>query len=99
VKREDGQVLPLAAILLTMAAIGVSMMLGIVQTALVGESRAQTAADAAALAGAAAGESAARKAASSNGGEVVRWRTEGADALVKVRVGESEAEARARRSR
>ena len=59
--------------------------------------RARTAADAAALAGAAEGEDAARRLAAANGGEVVlRSPVRGDEVVVRVRVGDVEAEARAR---
>ena len=96
-KQEKGQILPMAAILLVAAMVGFGVLLSVVQTALSDEAMAQTAADAAALAGAAAGESAAEVAAKANGAILLEWKTVGSDAVVKARVGRSEAQARARR--
>ena len=96
-RSEEGQVLPLVAILI--AVIGVMAM----QVARVGEAaglraRAQTAADAAALAGAAAGEDAARSEARANRGRLVDYREIDGDVQVKVKLGAATAEARARGS-
>lgn len=95
--REQGQVLPLVAIL--MALIGVLAM----QIARVGEAanlraRAQTAADAAALAGAAAGEKGAASEARANGGRLVSFREIDGDVQVSVELGPATARARARGS-
>jgi hypothetical protein len=59
--------------------------------------RAHAAADAAALAGAAEGEDAAREVADRNGAELVRWRIEGDDVWVEVRLGRARAVAKAHR--
>jgi len=58
--------------------------------------RARTAADAAALAGAAEGRAAAVRLADANDGRLLRYRPEGRDVVVTVRVGRADATARAR---
>jgi hypothetical protein len=61
--------------------------------------RARTAADAAALAGAADGTEAAQRLATANGGELLEMHGDGGEVVVRVRVGEVEAYARARATR
>src|SRR5262245_15528471 len=91
---DAGQVVPLAAALMVLM---VSALVALVPAvdALTARARATSAADAAALAGAAEGEDAARRLAVENGAELVEFRREGDEVVVRVRVGAVEAEARA----
>jgi hypothetical protein len=95
--RQRGQALPLALMLLALAALGALL---VTRTAAVAadRARAQQAADAAALAGAAAGRPAAERLAARNGGTVERYEQHGDTVTVRVRVGEAAATASARRS-
>lgn len=93
---ERGQVLPLVALVVVLGGV-CTVLLGRIGAAAVDRARARTAADAAALAGAAEGVGAARSIAAANGGEVVSYATAGADVVVRVRVGDATAPARARR--
>jgi hypothetical protein len=92
---DAGQVLPLAAALMVLVVTALVALVPAVE-ALTARARASTAADAAALAGAAEGEAAARQLAAANGAELVEFRREGEEVVVRVRVGAVEAEARAR---
>ena len=95
-RRDDrGQATPLA---LAMLAIVVAALVGLVPAglALADRARVRTAADAAALAGAADGEQAARDLAADNGGELVDFRRDGDEVVVRVRRGAVDAYARAR---
>jgi hypothetical protein len=96
-KSEEGQMMPLTALLSALLLAGAGLGLGLVCNAVLQTARAQTAADAAALAGVQTGETAARQAASANGGEVIRFTVEGTDAIVTARVGPAERTARAHR--
>lgn len=92
----EGQATPLMAVGLVLAALAALALVregGVVIDA----ARARTAADAAALAGAADGPEAAAALARANGGEILAVEVTGSDAVVRVRVGEAVAEARARR--
>ena len=93
---DRGQVVPLAAGVLVVAAVLVLALVPLVQGA-IERSRAVAAADLAALAGAAEGEAAAREVAAANGAELTEWSALGSDVWVEVRVGDARAEARARR--
>jgi len=92
---DRGQATPLAAALL---AIVIVAMVGLVPVgrALADRAHARTAADAAALAGAADGEDAARSLAADNGAELLEYRRAGDEVVVRVRVGDTDAWARAR---
>ena len=92
---DRGQATPLAAALL---AIVVVAMVGLVPDGrvLADRAAARTAADAAALAAAAEGEGAARTLAADNGAELLEYRRDGAEVVVRVRVGDADAWARAR---
>lgn len=92
---DRGQAVPLAA---AMLAIVVVALVGLVPAgrALADRARARTAADAAALAGAAEGEQAARALAAGNGGALVDYERTGDEVVVRVRVGDVDAYARAR---
>jgi hypothetical protein len=91
-----GQVVPLVAVVVLAAGVGV-VALGRLGQAAVARASARTAADAAALAGAAEGEPSARAVAAANGGRVVSYRSEGHDVEVVVVVaGGGRARARAR---
>jgi hypothetical protein len=92
---DSGQVIPLAAALMVLV-IAALVALVPAAEALADRARASTAADAAALAGAAEGEDAARALAGANGAELIEFRQEGEEVLVRVRVGSVEASARAR---
>ncbi len=94
---EDGQVLPLVAVL--MVAVGLACLaLGRAGGAAVARAQAVTAADAAALAGAASGREAASAAAQWNGARLVSFEKLGSDARARVELGGARAVARARRS-
>src|SRR5690606_32314418 len=80
---ERGQALPLALVVLLMAA-GVMLAVGALSEQAVADARARTAADAAALAGAAAGEAAAPAVAEDNGAAVVAYDEAGAQVRVAV---------------
>ena len=91
---DGGQAVPLTAALVAVAAV---LVLGIGHLAgdVVDAGRARAAADAAALAGVTGGPGAAATFAVRNGATLVRWRREGADVVVTVRVGDAVATARA----
>jgi hypothetical protein len=91
---DAGQVVPVAVAL--MGLLVVALLALVPAAAALGQrARAGTAADAAALAGAAGGEAEARRLAEANGGEVVTFERVGDEVVVRVRVGDVEAEARA----
>jgi hypothetical protein len=92
---DRGQAVPLAA---AMLAVVVVALVGLVPLGVAVHERAaaRTAADAAALAGAIEGEHAARQLADANGGELVTFQRTGDEVLVRVRVGDAAADARAR---
>ena len=91
---ERGQVLPIVAAVLVVAA-AVALVIGQLGVAAVHRAQARTAADAAALAGAAEGESAARSVAAANGGELVSFVRDGFVVEVVVRHGRARARATA----
>ena len=92
---DAGQATPLVA---AMVAIVLAAMVALVPAAraLADRAHARTAADAAALAGAVEGEGAARALAEVNGGELLSFRVQQGEAVVRVRVGSADAYARAR---
>jgi len=92
---DAGQVIPLAA---AMVALCCAALLALVPVAgaLDDRARARTAADAAALAGAADGEPAARQVAEANGADLLAIERTGDEVVVRVRVGDLDAYARAR---
>lgn len=92
---DGGQVLPLAAAMLAVAAAALIALVP-VGRALEDRARARTAADAAALAGAAEGEAAARQVARENGGRLLTFERSGTEVTVRVAVGDRSASARAR---
>lgn len=93
-QEERGSALPLVA--LAMVVVGIlSMGIGRLGQDAAERARARTAADAAALGGAADGRETALELAEANGGEMTFYRRIGADVRVAVRVGRSEAVARA----
>jgi hypothetical protein len=83
--------LPLVLVLGALVAVGAAR-LGV---AVIGEHRAQVAADAAALAGVGGGERAATELAAANGARLVSFERDGADVVVVVSRGDSTATARA----
>ena len=93
---ERGQAVPL---ILAVVALAVVAMLALAPLGRRADerARAQAAADAAALAGAAEGEGAAREVADANGAELLDWWAAGTDVWVRVRAGDSDALAQARR--
>lgn len=91
---ERGSVLPLLALGLALVLVAGLFLVGLAGAA-VERAKAQTAADAAALAGAVEGRQAAAELARRNGGELVELRVAGDETIVRVRVGETVAEARA----
>ena len=96
--REEGQILPLVALVIVLAGLA-CVAAGKLGGKAVGQARAATAADAAALAGAAAGREAAAAAAAANGGRVTNMEGRGADTRVVVMLpGGASASARARRT-
>jgi hypothetical protein len=92
--REAGQVLPLVALLVVLAAVTI-LLLGRLGAVAGEAAQARLAADAAALAGAVEGEAGARALAAANGGELVRFEVTTAGVVVEVRVGGSRATAAA----
>lgn len=93
---DRGQVLPLVAIALVIAAAALVVLGHVGRTATV-RARAQTAADAAALAGATDGRSGAEDLAEANGAELVSFEADGAEVQVVVERDDVRATARARR--
>jgi hypothetical protein len=94
-RTDRGQALPLAAAMLAIVAVALVALVP-VGRALGDRARARTAADAAALAGAVEGEQAASDLAVDNGGELLEFERSGHEVVVRVRVGEADAFARAR---
>jgi hypothetical protein len=92
---DRGQAMPLAA---AMVAVVTVALVGLVPVGLAvhEHAAARTAADAAALAGAVEGEQAARDLAAANGGELVAFQRTGDEVVVRVRMGDGAADARAR---
>jgi D-alanyl-D-alanine carboxypeptidase/Putative Flp pilus-assembly TadE/G-like len=95
---DRGQVVPLAAAMVALCCVALLALVP-VAGALDDRARARTAADAAALAGAADGELAARQVATANGADLLEIEGTGDEVVVRVRVGEVEAYARARATR
>jgi uncharacterized membrane protein len=94
VRRDDGQLLPLYAVILLVAC-GAIVVLGHLGQLAHRRARVRTAADAAALAGAAEGRAAAEAVAEANGAVLDAFVTEGADVDVVVHIGDMHATARA----
>jgi len=94
-RRDRGQVTPLLALLVVVAAI---VVLGVAQfgAVVIDRAQARTAADAAALAAVDGGRDAADRLAAANHGVVERFVASGGDTEVTVRVGRARATARAR---
>ena len=95
-RSEDGQLAPLYAVVVAVAAAAMLLLVHLGVLAL-HRAQARTAADAAALAGAAEGRVAAAELASANGAVLESFTALGDDVEVRVRVGSSHANARARR--
>jgi Putative Flp pilus-assembly TadE/G-like/D-alanyl-D-alanine carboxypeptidase len=95
---DRGQATPLAAAILAIVTVALVALVP-AGRALADRARARTAADAAALAGAADGEQAARDLATANGGELVAFDRAGDEVVVRVRVGDVDAYARAQATR
>lgn len=93
-RRQDGQLLPLVAFMVFVAAVFMVVLLNVGVGAGL-RAQAQTAADAAALAGAAEDRAAAVSAARANGADLVSFRRVGTDVEVEVRI-DDEITARAR---
>ncbi len=81
--RDAGQVVPLLALVVALAALGLLALSRLVVAA-DAAARARTAADAAALAGAAEGRAAAERLAVANGAALVAWTDDGARVEVTV---------------
>lgn len=92
---DGGQVVPLAAAMVALCCVALLALVP-VAGALDDRARARTAADAAALAGAADGERAARQVAAANGADLLEIKRTGDEIVVRVRVGDLDAYARAR---
>lgn len=95
--RQRGQVLPLLAVVVALAALMV-LGLGRLGSVVVARAEAQTAADAAALAGAIYGRPTADGVAAANGGRLVFWLAAGQEVEVVADVRGERARARARRA-
>lgn len=93
-ERDAGQVLPLVAVLILLAALSI-VLVGRVGSRLSEQARARTAADAVALAGAADGRAGAELVARENGAAIIGWFPSGDGVQVAVRVGRATAIARA----
>lgn len=91
---ERGSFLPLIALALALVVVA-GLFLASLTGRAVERARAQTAADAAALAAAVEGGDAAAELARANGAELLEYRLDGEETVVRVRVGETVAEARA----
>ena len=94
--RQRGQVLPLMAVVVALAAL-VVLGLGRLGSVVVARAEAQNAADAAALAGAIYGRATADDLAAANGGRLVSWAAAGREVEVVAEVRGERARARARR--
>lgn len=97
-QHDRGQAVSLAAAMVALVTVA---LVGLVPVgrALADRARARTAADAAALAGAAEGEQAADDLARVNGAELVDFERTGDEVVVRVRIGDVDASARARATR
>ncbi len=95
-QRDAGQVVPLVAVVVALAAIGV-LLLGRIGEAQAARARARTAADAVALAGAADGRDVADDVARANDAGIVLWLDDEASVEVVVVVDGQQATARAAR--
>lgn len=95
-RHERGSVAPLMAVAVLLVG---AMVMAVARLGEAATSRAaaRTAADASALAGAAEGRDAAQDLAAANGAQLVEFHQVATDTWVKVRVGDAEAVARARR--
>ena len=93
---QRGQVLPLAAGVIAIAAVAMVLVVHVGRAAN-DRARARTAADAVALAGAAEGRAAAEGIAAANHAAIERYTETGDGVLVRVRVGSARATARAAR--
>lgn len=98
VQRDDGQLLPLYAVILLVACGAIVVLAHLGQLAH-RRASARTAADAAALAGAAEGRAAAEAVARANGAVLDTFVTDGVDFDVTVHIGDMHATARAQRGR
>jgi D-alanyl-D-alanine carboxypeptidase/Putative Flp pilus-assembly TadE/G-like len=96
--RDRGQTTPIAAAMVALVAAALVALVPAAR-ALAERAQARTAADAAALAGAAEGEQAARDVADGNGGDLLAFERDGDEVVVRVRVGDVDAYARARATR
>jgi hypothetical protein len=94
---EQGQVLPLAAGVIAVAAVAMVLVVNLGRAANE-RARARTAADAVALAGAAEGHEAAQRIAAANHAVIEAYTLTGDGVLVRVRVGSARATARAART-
>lgn len=94
---EEGQILPLVALMIVVMGVG-CLVLGRIGGAAVARAQAVTAADAAALAGAADTREAAASAARWNGARLVSYEQLGTDVRVRVELSGARATARARRA-
>lgn len=95
IHRDDGQTLPLVALLVAAVA-GLALLTAAAGGVLMDRAAAKQAADASALAGAVEGEEGARRVADANGAELVAFRPlDGQAVEVRVRVGGAEATSRA----
>jgi hypothetical protein len=95
---DRGQTTPIAAALVALVAVALVALVPAAR-ALAERAQARTAADAAALAGAAEGEQAAGDVAAANGAELLTFEREGNEVVVRVRVGDVDAFARAHATR
>jgi hypothetical protein len=95
-RADDGQLLPLYAVILLVACCAMVLMGHLGQLA-DRRARARTAADAAALAGAADGRAAAEAVAAANGAVLDAFVTDGVAVDVAVHIGDTHATARAQR--
>jgi len=95
--RQRGQVLPLLAVVVALAAL-VVLGLGRLGAVVVARAEAQTAADAAALAGVLHGQASAQHLAEANGGRLVSWAAAGREVEVVADVRGERARSRARRA-
>jgi outer membrane lipoprotein SlyB len=95
-RHDAGQVVPLLAVVVALAAIGV-LLLGRIGEAQTARARARTAADAVALAGAADGRDIAEDVARANDAAIVLWLDDGSSVEVAVAVDGQQAIARATR--
>jgi hypothetical protein len=92
--KEQGQVLPVIAVVVVVAA-GAALLVATLGGVVIDRTRARTAADASALAGVTGGRGPAEQVARANGGTVRRYVAIDGEVEVTVRVGRAEATARA----